>query len=160
MGTVPLSRVTYGDALSWIAELNGAGLSPSRVGQCLLVLKQILDLAVLDGRLNRNVAKAVKAPRPSRGDQRFLTHEQLAMLAQECGRYGKQYRTLVLLLGYTGLRWGEARALRVKHVDPLRRRIDVSRQHPGRLWRGRHGRAEVTPQQNGPAPCAGGRGVG
>lgn len=48
------------------------------------------------------------------------------MLADECGRYGEQYRALVLLLGYTGLRWGEARALRVKHVDPLRRRIDVS----------------------------------
>ena len=111
--------------MSWVAELNGAGLSPSRVGQCLLVLKQILDLAVLDGRLSRNVAKAVKAPRPTRGEQRFLTHEQLAMLADECGRYGSQYRTLILLLGYTGLRWGEARALRVRHVDPLRRRVEI-----------------------------------
>lgn len=124
-GSVALSRITYGDVLTWVAELSGEGLSPSRVGQALLVLNQILGLAVLDGRLNRNVAKAVKAPRPTRGEQRFLTHGQLASLADECGVHGQQYRTLVLVLGYTGLRWGEVRALRVKHVDLMRRRVDV-----------------------------------
>lgn len=96
-GSVPLSRVTYGDVLTWTASLTGEGLSPSRVGQCLLVLKQLLELAVLDGRLSRNVAKGVKAPRPVRGEQRFLTHEQLALLANECGHVGgDQYRTMVL----------------------------------------------------------------
>lgn len=125
-GSVPLSRVTYGDVLTWTASLTGEGLSPSRVGQCLLVLKQLLELAVLDGRLSRNVAKGVKAPRPVRGEQRFLTHEQLALLANECGHVGgDQYRTMVLFLGYTGLRWGEVRALRVKHIDLMRRRVEV-----------------------------------
>ena len=124
-GSVPMSRITYGDVLVWVAELNAAGLSPSRVGQCLLVLKQLLELAVMDGRLTRNVAKGVKAPRPTKGEQRFLTHEQLARLADECSASGDQYRALVLLLGYTGLRWGEARALRVKHIDLMRRRISV-----------------------------------
>jgi integrase len=33
----------------------------------------------------------------------------------------------VLLLGYTGLRWGEATALRVCDINLDRRRIDVSR---------------------------------
>jgi integrase len=125
-GSVPLSRVTYGDVLVWVASLTSEGLSPSRVGQCLLVLKQLLDLAVLDGRISRNVAKGVKAPRPTRGEQRFLSHEQLARLAAECGQVGgDQYRTMVLLLGYTGLRWGEVRALRVKHLDLMRRRLHV-----------------------------------
>jgi integrase len=32
----------------------------------------------------------------------------------------------VLFLAYTGLRWGEFAALRVKHVDLLRRRITVA----------------------------------
>jgi len=35
--------------------------------------------------------------------------------------------TLVLLLCYTGLRWGEATALRVCDIDPSRRWIDVRR---------------------------------
>lgn len=33
---------------------------------------------------------------------------------------------LVLTLGYSGLRWGEAAALRVHHVDLARGRIEVS----------------------------------
>lgn len=36
-------------------------------------------------------------------------------------------RVFVLLLGYTGLRWGEATALRVCDIDLGRRRIDVRR---------------------------------
>src|SRR5258706_5473692 len=39
----------------------------------------------------------------------------------------RRWRILVLLLGYTGLRWGEATALRVCDIDLDRRRIDVRR---------------------------------
>jgi integrase len=53
----------------------------------------------------------------------FLTHGQLAALADAAGRW----RLLVLVLGYTGLRWGEATALRVCDIDFTRRRIDVRR---------------------------------
>ena len=53
----------------------------------------------------------------------FLTHGQLAELADDAGRW----RLLVLVLGYTGLRWGEATALRVCDLDFGRRRIDVRR---------------------------------
>lgn len=129
-GSVALSQVTYADAVAWSAELTARGLSPSRVGHALLVLKQVLDLAVLDGRLHRNVVTPVKAPRPQKGEQRFLTHGQLAALAEECGRKGASYESLVLLLGYTGLRWGEGRALRVRHVDFLRRRLEVTENIP------------------------------
>ena len=45
------------------------------------------------------------------------------MLADECG----QYRSLVLLLGVGGLRWGEAIALRPCDIDFLRRRIELHR---------------------------------
>ena len=53
----------------------------------------------------------------------YLTAEQLDRLADEAGRY----RSLVLLLGVGGLRWGEAAALRVSDVDFLRRRIELHR---------------------------------
>ncbi len=122
--------VAYADVVTWMAELTGRGLSASRVGHALLVLKQILDLAVLDGRLVRNPARAVKPPRPARGEQRFLTHVQLSALAEECGRAGPAYRVLVLVLGYTGLRWGEARALWVRRIDLLRARLEVAENIP------------------------------
>ncbi len=43
-------------------------------------------------------------------------------LADACG----QYALFVTFLAYTGLRWGEFAALRVRHVDLLRRRITVA----------------------------------
>ncbi|MFE7629004.1 site-specific integrase [Kocuria sp. NPDC057446] len=52
----------------------------------------------------------------------YLTHEQLNALAG-----ASKHPTLVLLLGYTGLRWGEAVGLRVRDVDLARRRINVER---------------------------------
>ena len=52
----------------------------------------------------------------------FLDHDQVAALADACGSYG----LLVRFLTYTGLRWGEASALRVGRLDLLRRRVLVA----------------------------------
>jgi integrase len=46
----------------------------------------------------------------------------VARLAGESG----DHRALVLTLAYTGIRWGEAVALRVRHVDEVRRRLLVT----------------------------------
>ena len=43
----------------------------------------------------------------------YLTHEQVDELADACD----EYRTLVLVLAYGGLRFGEAAALRTRNVD-------------------------------------------
>lgn len=59
-------------------------------------------------------------PRPKQGDYVYLSHSELLDLATGC------WRILILVLGYTGLRWGEATPLRV--CDDLGRlRIDVRR---------------------------------
>lgn len=66
----------------------------------------------------------VKLPRlQAQKDHMFLTHEQLGRLAAAAGRYS----TLIRTLAYTGLRWGEVSALRVRDVDLSRRRMDVRR---------------------------------
>jgi len=49
-----------------------------------------------------------------------LTHAQVAELAADA-----KHPDLVVVLAYTGLRWGEATALRIKHVDTVRRRVRV-----------------------------------
>jgi integrase len=63
----------------------------------------------------------VKLPPKSSRKHIYLTASQLGALADESGRYG----SLVLLLGIGGLRWGEAAALRVGDIDPLRRRVHL-----------------------------------
>jgi integrase len=52
----------------------------------------------------------------------FLSHAQVADLARAAGPHG----LIVLVLAYTGLRWGELAALRVKRVDLERRRLVVA----------------------------------
>jgi integrase len=39
---------------------------------------------------------------------------------------GEQYRVLILVLGFCGLRWGEAAGLKVRRLDLLRRRLMVA----------------------------------
>lgn len=102
--------------------MRAKGLSASRTRQAYHVLTSMLDAAVRDGRLARNAAAGVDLPRLPTPDRRYLTHAQLDDLAERCG----PYRLLVLVLGYTGLRWGQAAALRVRRVDLMRVRIEVA----------------------------------
>ena len=53
--------------------------------------------------------------------KRFLTHDQVQALAEACPPYG----TLIRVLAYAGLRWGEVVALTAGRVDLGRRRIEV-----------------------------------
>src|SRR5919112_85039 len=93
----------------------------TRTRQAYHLLSSMLDDAVRDNRLARNPATGVGLPRLPRSDRRYLTHQQLADLADGCG----PHRLMVLVAGYTGLRWGELTGLRVRRVQPLRGRIDV-----------------------------------
>jgi integrase len=82
----------------------------------------MLHAAVKDGRLPRNPAIGVDLPRLTSKKRRYLRHDQLHALATATGRY----RVLVLTLGYCGLRWGEASALRVHNVDLDRGRLNIT----------------------------------
>src|SRR3712207_1615900 len=118
---VPLTKIRRSDVVAWVAGMRATGLSASRTRQAYHLLTSMLEDAVKDSRLARNPAAGVDLPRLPKSERRYLTHAQLAELAD--GR--SEERLLVLVLGYTGLRWGEAAALRVHRVDFLRRRLAV-----------------------------------
>jgi integrase len=122
LGRVPLARLERSTVAAWVAKLTGAGLAGATVRHIHRVLAMILSSAVADGRITRNVVAGVPLPRAAGRTKRFLTHEQVAALAEAAGEYG----LLVRVLSYTGLRFGEAAALRVADVDPLRRRLTVA----------------------------------
>ncbi|WP_246021364.1 tyrosine-type recombinase/integrase [Arthrobacter echini] len=82
------------------------------------VLASVLDDAVSDRRMLSNPARGISLPRKVRKPHVYLSHEQVHELAA-----ASKYPALVLLLAYSGLRWGEATALRVRHLDMLRRRL-------------------------------------
>lgn len=122
-GRVPLAEVTPTDVAAWLGRLTASGLAAASVRYAHRVLSLALAYAVLDGRLSRNPAEGVPLPRAKAKPKRFLTHAEVARLADECGRYS----TLIYVLGYTGLRWGEVAALQVADLDLMRRRITVQR---------------------------------
>jgi integrase len=78
--------------------------------------------AVRDQRIARNPCEGLTLPRLPEPRQRFLTLDELQRLASEAG----DYRVMVLVLGFCGLRMGECLALRVRWVDGLRRRLRVT----------------------------------
>lgn len=99
--------------------------SASVVLRSLGILRGVLDIAVKDMRIRKNPAAGVEnQPRKhSAKDRRYLDDAELARFASKVGSY--QLAVLVMVLGYTGLRWGEAIALRVRDVNMLRRRLHV-----------------------------------
>ena len=120
-GRVPLAKIGHADVAAWVADLSVSGLSASSVRHAHRVLSLLLALAVRDGRLARNPANGVRLPRARKAEKRFLTHGQVAALADAAG----EYRLAILILAFCGLRYGELAGLRVGRVDLLRRRLDV-----------------------------------
>lgn len=125
-GAVPLTAIRHSDVQAWITRLSlgestGRPLGATSVIRAHGVLASILDSAVKDRRLYSNPARGVRLPRKVPKPRAYLTHQQVELLAAESGAHA----LLVRLLAYTGLRWGEATALRVQDLDLLRRRILV-----------------------------------
>jgi integrase len=62
-----------------------------------------------------------RLPRIPKNKRGHLYHDQIAKLAASVGEQGD----VVLLLAYTGIRWGELAVLKVERTDSARRRIDI-----------------------------------
>ena len=111
---------------AWVSSLTAgtgeaAGKGATTVLRAYGVLAAILDAAVKDRRLHSNPARGVALPHKTCKARVYLSHDQVQLLADNAGRHA----TLVLTLAYTGLRWGGATGLRLKHLDALRRRVRV-----------------------------------
>lgn len=120
---VSINSITPSAVQSWVSGLSAAGLSSSRARQSAHAFKSVLAVAVRDRRLVANPAADVDLLRlvTARG-HRFLSAAELHRLAESAG----EWSDLILLLGTSGLRWGEVIALRVGSVDFLRRRLAVN----------------------------------
>ncbi len=119
---VSLANLTHAGIQNWLTEVS-ATAAPSTTRSYHRVMSMMLKYAVRDGRLSRNPADGVKPPRIIKGKHPYLTHAQVQHLAHLAGDDGD----VVIFLAYTGLRWGEMAALRVKDLDTLRRRANVDR---------------------------------
>jgi integrase len=122
-GKSKLTSITNNQIGQWIAKSIDGGSGAIVIKRAHSVLRQILNAAVLDGRLNRNPAVGVPLPRTKSKEKKALSFQQLRALADEV----VGYETLILFAGTTGLRWGELAALQCKDVSLLNRTVIVDK---------------------------------
>jgi site-specific recombinase XerD len=80
---VRLSDVSHADVQRWVAALD---VAPASVRKVHRLLSMMLAWAVADDRLARNPAEKISLPRVAQTEKRFLTHAQVAELADACGK--------------------------------------------------------------------------
>ena len=80
-GATALSGIANADVRAWAARLHASGYSASTVRKAVFTLRRILDAAVADRRLAINAADKVPLPVEEPGEQRFLTAEEVEVLA-------------------------------------------------------------------------------
>ena len=131
LGNVPLAKLTPSMLRGWLASLttkeggHGQPLSLGSVAQVYRTLNRVLVAAVDNESLGRNPLRGVKPPRVAPEPMRFLSHEEVATLAETID---PRYRALVLVAAYSGLRAGELIGLRRQYADLLHRTITVVEQ--------------------------------
>ncbi|BBY56692.1 tyrosine-type recombinase/integrase [Mycolicibacillus koreensis] len=120
----PLGSVKPSEVRAWVSELQTAGVGAATIERVVGIVRQLFDLAVEDGLIAVSPASRIKVPKRQPPDRPFLSHRQVAALADQVG---EPNRLVIEVLAYTALRWGELAALRVQDFDMLRRRIHVRR---------------------------------
>ncbi len=123
-GRTRLATIDRAMVGSWVRSMTEEGLSASRIRQAHQCLAAILEQAVDDGVIGRNPARRVELPRLGEPSHRYLTAEQVARLAEAMP--SRQHKTMVYVLAYGGLRWGELVALRRSRIDVLRRTLQIT----------------------------------
>ncbi|TFC20045.1 site-specific integrase [Cryobacterium algoritolerans] len=121
-GTRRIGEIRHSEVQSWVTKFTANGGKPRSatvVIRAFGVLAAILDIAVLDKRISSNPARGVKLPRKGKKKRAYLSAAQVELLAMHAG----EHSTLVYVLAYTGIRWGEAIGLRLSCLDALRRRM-------------------------------------
>jgi integrase len=115
LGTIRLDalRKTHIDAL--IVKLRKQRLSGSTIRQVYTVVRAALDDAVLDGLIARNPCTLVKRPTVERTEAKHLDAGTVAAVLKAAE--GLRYHQVLVLIAATGLRRGEALALRWEHVN-------------------------------------------
>lgn len=137
LGHLPLDDLDGLTIQRWLAQLLGGELEPGRPGKWRRrplapktvrnvhgILHRILAAAVAQRLIRANPCTGSQLPKVPHREMRFLTEPEIGRLVAAAPGH---WRPLILLLVSTGLRWGEATGLAVKHVDILAGKLTVLR---------------------------------
>lgn len=123
MGHLQLRHVHPLLVREWVVDLQSAGISASRIRQARNVLHAMFKLAQESSLVVRNPVDGVKTPPVRSGDRRHLTPNEVQRLATSMPA---PYDVLTYVLAFTGIRFGEAAALRRSRCDLSRSRLHIA----------------------------------
>jgi integrase len=126
LGVTPWLEVTAATVSDWILELRALGISPKTIRNIHGLASGAFKEALLAGTARRNpfVGLAPKSKTHSEDTAVFMSPAQIETVIAACPPH---YQLLVYLLFASGLRWGEATALAVKHFDRKTGAVNVHR---------------------------------
>lgn len=111
-GTRAIGSIGYSEVQLWVNKLSKT-LSSSSTRQIFFNMRSILDFAIQDKKLKKNVCAGVRLPKLGKTNRPYLSHEGVLKLAEASGTSFD----IVLTLAYTGLRVSELVGLRVGSID-------------------------------------------
>ena len=124
LGRIQLSKFTASHLEKLYAGLLAQGLSSNSVRHVHICLSKALNDALRKGLVGRNICKMVQAPAPGRYEVEIPEMngiQQILKLAKET-----PYHAVLHFIAHTGLRRGEALAIRWSNVDLERGGVVVS----------------------------------
>jgi integrase len=128
LGAIPLEDLDPLAVRRWVADLSAGRtasrrpLAPKTVRNAHGLLHRVLADAVQQRLIRSNPCIGAGLPEVVHTEMRFLTEPEAERLL---AALPARWRPLVLLLLFTGLRWGEAVGLRIGRVDVLARKLTV-----------------------------------
>lgn len=116
-----IGTITHAEVQAWVSDIVTNVGAPS-VSRPYRILLGICRIAVRDKLILDNPCEGIELPKlPKRKTRRvYLTIPRLIAFADEAANsrsLGDERRALILLLGFCGLRWGEAAALKARSLD-------------------------------------------
>jgi integrase len=127
LGDEQLQSVTKADIKVVLADLRSAGKGAATIRAVSKLLHRLFAVAIEEDRVAKNPASGVEVAKVEPREPRFLTQDEVRRISRETP---EPYRALVLFLAWTGLRIGEASALRVKNLDLVARTVRVVENSP------------------------------
>jgi integrase len=134
-GKSRLSEISPVQIMDFLKEKSAGGLKPKSVLNLYVLLQKMLNLAVSLELLNSNPIRRVPKPKVERIEKPALSPAQVKAIADNMPH---NLKALIVLLYLTGLRIGEALALKWSDVDFEESKLYVRRS----VWRGK----EQTPK--------------
>lgn len=129
-GVLSLAEINRGKVRELVGQLSEKGMHPKSIKNIVLCLSAIYTDAIEDGHVQHNpalnTAKLIKTTKTGQ-DVAPFTHEEEYLLLKTVKEQYSHYYAFILLLFRTGLREGEAIALRPEDLDLRKRSVWVQR---------------------------------